>query len=58
MRQLIQFGFFVFLFSSLTGCNGQTKTNQSTQIPNSKKEIVGGGCEGCELMYVGMPEKI
>jgi len=35
-------------------CNGQTSENQ----PQKTKGIVGGGCDGCELMYIGMPEKI
>lgn len=40
--------------SIFTGCNGQ-----KNGIPSiGKNEIVGGGCDGCELMYVGMPEKI
>lgn len=35
-------------------CNGQT--NEKSQNANNK--IVGGGCDGCELMYVGMPKEI
>lgn len=37
-----------------TGCNGQT--NEKT-LPE-KNKIVGGGCDGCELMYIGMPKEI
>jgi protocatechuate 3,4-dioxygenase beta subunit len=41
---------YLFLFTS---CNGQP------QIDKVKKSvIVGGGCDGCELMYVGMPSYI
>ena len=34
-------------------CNGQTK-----EIANQNDKIVGGGCDGCELMYIGMPKEI
>ena len=26
--------------------------------PPAEKKIVGGSCDGCELMYVGMPDSI
>ncbi len=54
------FSFFIILINLLSSCNGQTNTNQQSQItPKSNtNQIIGGGCEGCELMYVGMPEKI
>ena len=42
---------------SLTNCNGQTK-DEETPTRNNKNKIVGGGCDGCELMYVGMPKNI
>jgi protocatechuate 3,4-dioxygenase, beta subunit len=58
MKQLIKFGLFVFLFSSLTGCDGQTKNNTSTQNQSGIKKLVGGGCDGCEIMFVGMPTNI
>ncbi len=38
----------------VVSCNGQT-TNQYNQKKNA---LVGGGCDGCELMYIGMPDKI
>ncbi len=58
MKQAIHFVTFVFLLINLTGCNGQTKTNKpNTNISDSKK-LVGGGCDGCEIMYVGMPSNI
>jgi protocatechuate 3,4-dioxygenase, beta subunit len=40
----------------LTSCNGQTTPNDQNQQAVETKKIVGGGCEDCELMYVGMPE--
>lgn len=42
--------------SILFSCNGQTPTNKTSQNENHK--IVGGGCDGCELMFVGMPANI
>ena len=58
MKRLIQFGLFVFLFSSVTGCNGQTKSNTATIQNNNNKKLVGGGCDGCEIMFVDMPKNI
>lgn len=42
--------FFNFLFVS---CSGQTNQNQQRYT-----KLVGGGCEGCELMYIGMPKTV
>jgi protocatechuate 3,4-dioxygenase beta subunit len=60
MNLKILFGLFVILINFLTSCNGQTnKEKQSHNTSQSKiNKAVGGGCEGCELMYIGMPEKI
>lgn len=41
---------FLSLFAIIS-CNGQTKNTQSSKL-------VGGGCEGCELMYIGQPSNI
>ena len=53
---------FIILFtlmSNLTSCNGQVKTNtQRTTVKIDKKKIVGGGCDGCELMYIGIPKNM
>ena len=57
MKQLIHFAFFVFMFGSFTGCNGQTKTTAPQKNTRTKK-TVGGGCDGCEIMFVGMPANI
>lgn len=46
------------VFTTLLSCNGQTDTKTSKQNLNTTKAIVGGGCDGCEIMYVGMPKKI
>jgi protocatechuate 3,4-dioxygenase, beta subunit len=58
MKRFIHFGFFVFLFNCLTGCTGQTKTNTPAQNQSNTKKVIGGGCDGCEIMYVGMPVNI
>ncbi|MEO8795371.1 MAG: hypothetical protein ABI390_07865 [Daejeonella sp.] len=43
----------------MTNCKGQIKTDQKqTEIQTESKKLVGGGCDGCELMYVGMPKNI
>lgn len=44
----------LILFFLFTSCTGQNSKSGSI----AKKEIVGGGCDGCELMYIGMPEQI
>ena len=49
----------LFLFTALlfslvianTSCRAQTKTRSATAI-------VGGGCDGCELIYDGMPQQL
>ncbi|MBA2746739.1 MAG: intradiol ring-cleavage dioxygenase [Flavisolibacter sp.] len=43
--------FPIFFISS---CSGQTSPPSSSQPAT----LVGGGCDGCEIMYVGMPEQI
>lgn len=57
-------GIFLFiLFAltlSLTGCKGQANEtpNESSLDINANRQIVGGGCDGCELMYVGIHQDI
>ena len=46
------------VFTTLLSCNGQTDNKIAKQNSNKTKAIIGGGCDGCEIMYVGMPEKI
>ncbi|UPT69845.1 MAG: intradiol ring-cleavage dioxygenase [Flavobacterium sp. JAD_PAG50586_2] len=45
----------LLLFSILISCNGQSTKNPN---PKNSKLVVGGGCDGCELMFVGMPKSI
>ena len=60
MKRLYHFGPCVLLFIILTSCNGQTNGNNKTQTNSSttKNKLVGGGCDGCEIMFVGMPTNI
>jgi protocatechuate 3,4-dioxygenase beta subunit len=60
MTKLNNIVLFVVLFTALTSCNGQTKNSNQTQTNSStnKNKLVGGGCDGCELMYAGMPKNI
>lgn len=51
-RAAIFLSAFPFLF--LGACNGQQVQSGSTP----KHIQVGGGCDGCELMYIGMPVNI
>ncbi|MBC7572128.1 MAG: intradiol ring-cleavage dioxygenase [Spirosoma sp.] len=40
-------------------CNGQVPSGtQTSQTLLHKSELIGGGCDGCELMFVGMPAQI
>jgi protocatechuate 3,4-dioxygenase, beta subunit len=58
MKRLIYFILFIFLFSSFAGCRGQQKTNTITESRKNLKNMVGGGCDGCEIMFIGMPANI
>ena len=54
----LTFVFVVFVLTA-TACNGQIVKEQNRQASIiNKNKIVGGGCDGCELMYVGMPTDI
>lgn len=58
MSRQIQLLLIVILFNLLTGCHGQTKPNTITSQTTDTKKLVGGGCDGCEIMYVGIPKNI
>ena len=60
MKQILINVLVVVLLFTLPSCNGQSK---KISQPNSKPaspspNIVGGGCDGCEIMYIGMPAEI
>ncbi len=45
-----------FALLMLSSCMGQT--NQLPSSKNNQNKLAGGGCDGCELMYAGMPQNI
>ena len=51
------FGQILLLCILVTNCNGQP-VQRSLAATSAGSALVGGGCEGCELMYVGMPKDI
>lgn len=61
MKNLVNFLKYIFIVLVLTtsACNGQiTKSQNQQSASTDENKIVGGGCDGCELMYVGMPKDI
>ena len=58
MNRQIKLVIFVSLIHLLTSCNGLSKSNSTTQKKSNTKLLVGGGCDGCEIMFVGMPTNI
>ena len=58
MRRVYQFGLFILLNATAAGCSGQNKTPVGQPHLPANNELVGGGCDGCELMFVGMPQNI
>ncbi|WP_438946931.1 hypothetical protein [Sediminibacterium sp.] len=59
MKQIFKIALFIATLNFLTDCNGQTKSESNqNEIKIDKNKLIGGGCDGCELMYVGMPKVI
>ncbi len=52
MKWITRFTFSVSLLGLLAGCDAQTT---ATGLTGKGNDVIGGGCDGCELMYVGMP---
>lgn len=52
--------FAVYIFALLLfGCKErQEKQSNSLDKTSDKSEVVGGPCDGCEIMYVDMPNQI
>ena len=50
-------GILLLFLTTLSGCNGQRNdTSESRTMTDNKP--VGGGCDGCEIMFVGMPTNL
>lgn len=56
IKSIISFPIFFAAF--FVSCNGQTKNTHTETKQRQVTKLVGGSCEGCELMYVSMPEQI
>ena len=53
MKRLFQIGLLLYLLNVTTSCNGQNNHNDELPIQTNSQQPVGGGCDGCEIMYVG-----
>ncbi len=58
IKQLSHFVILMLLLTILSGCNAQSSSQSTNQIPTDKQKLVGGGCDGCEIMFVGMPKQV
>lgn len=59
MKKTIKIIISIVVACTLTHCNGQIKrAKQQTDLKTDTNKLVGGGCDGCELMYIGMPKNI
>lgn len=51
--------FFLFLLvCSLISCQSKSQQTSTSPPAASPADLVGGGCDGCEIMFVGIPERI
>ncbi|TDH21643.1 intradiol ring-cleavage dioxygenase [Segetibacter sp. 3557_3] len=50
--------FLLITLSLLVSCNGTSTAMKDDGTTQTRKKVVGGGCDGCELMFVGMPKNI
>ena len=48
---------FAITLPSLCAVNGSCQA-QTSQRPQASARVVGGGCDGCEGMYEGMPQQL
>ena len=59
MKKIFKIIILAILVNVLTNCKGQTRTEKNqAEIKTDKKKLIGGGCDGCKLMYVGIPTNI
>lgn len=55
MKPLYSLAVFALLLQFSISCNSPVKSNTQQPQPANAKKPVGGGCDGCEIMYAGMP---
>ena len=48
----------ILLLTTLSGCNGQSSNTTESQTLTNKGKTVGGGCDGCEIMFISMPTNL
>jgi protocatechuate 3,4-dioxygenase beta subunit len=48
---------FLFLIAA-AGCNGQGRQTTAPTAPAKPSGRIGGPCDGCELMYAGLPAQV
>ena len=60
MKHFNSLGLIIILINFLSSCSGQARVEKKNadQPKSDTQAIVGGGCDGCELMYVEMPAGI
>jgi protocatechuate 3,4-dioxygenase, beta subunit len=58
MRQLNLFVLLVALLTISFACNGQSANSSSNKTSVNNSAPVGGVCDGCDIIYVGMPATI
>lgn len=53
--------YLILLFLPFAGCmesKGKVMDLKPAHSLKDTNRLVGGGCEGCEIMYIGMPEEV
>ncbi|MES2747864.1 MAG: intradiol ring-cleavage dioxygenase [Bacteroidota bacterium] len=60
MKRFLQIVLLLFVIQFLTSCNQKAKSNSETKKTTVSNETkpVGGGCDGCEIMYIDMPTNL
>ncbi|SFH20146.1 dioxygenase family protein [Pedobacter insulae] len=57
LNKLTLFRLFIYV-AFLNSCSGQHKNTTNTRPDSPERKVVGGFCDGCELMYIGIPQNI
>lgn len=55
---MLRIYYLTLLSVVFTNCTGQTKKSIENPPAAVSNSMVGGGCDGCELMFIGMPKNI